>query len=344
MGLIRGYQTELRSVWDREEREKREKEERAARRREREWETWQQDIPGPTLAGGSGSNPSSPTGSAPPPYEDGLPPPEQQPAPQAAVPAIPARPPKEIEQPHQQRVRFEEILQEIPAPRHYTDDEYEYGPRDHHRRKERGRARGRDHRDDRHHERPREYEYAYDYPQSPRSASRETQFHRHHDRQQHPDDIRRDHRADRHDRHHHRHHHDDHHPPRRERDDRLTDWNIPSPNIPSPNTPPSIPAPSTHHTHWDAQAHTHAHLRSPRSPHSPHWSPRSAPLDFEAVERHRARTEHRPRRRHSVSYAPSSHANVHWSPAVALGSDVDRELREGDNKYPRGFRVVRFAL
>ncbi|KAK1777185.1 hypothetical protein QBC45DRAFT_443732 [Copromyces sp. CBS 386.78] len=309
MGVIRGYQTELRTVWDREERERKEKEERAARRQEqqtgqhrREWETWRHHVSGPTLpAAGSGfNNPPSPTESAPPPYEDGQLPPEQQPAPQAVpISTVPARPPKELEQAHQPRVRFEEILHEIPAPRHYADDdEYEYGPRDH-GRKERGRARGRDHHGHRDH---REYEYAYDWPRSRPSCSKETQFHR--NRDSHPDDNR-------HDRHHHRQHHHDRH------DDRLTDWNIPSPNIPAPST------------HWDMH---------PRSPHSPH-SPRAA-HDLDAYEP-RTRTDQGPRRRHSVSYSPpsqASYANPPWLPAV--GGGVDRE----GNKYPRGWRVVRFAV
>ncbi|CCC14897.1 hypothetical protein SMACR_07706 [Sordaria macrospora] len=317
MGVIRGYQTELRTVWDREEKERKDKEERAVMRQEqeagqhrREWETWN-DLSGPTLAGGLGSNPASPTGSAPPPYNDVQLPPEQ-PAPQA-VPGVPARPPKKLEPAHQPRVRFEEILHEIPAPRHYADDEYEYGPRDY-RRKERGRGRGRDHhhRDDRHHDNhQREYEYRYDWPQSPRSSSKETQLHRNHDRQ--PDHTRHEHRdREQEQRHHRRHRHDhDGHGDRRERrpDDQLTDWNIPSPNILAPST------------HWDA------HLPSPRSP-----------RDFDAYEP-RTRTEHRPRRRHSVSYSSPSQASYvspHWLPA----GDVDRE----SDKHPRGFRVVRFAV
>ncbi|KAK3343313.1 hypothetical protein B0H65DRAFT_577373 [Neurospora tetraspora] len=332
-GVIRGYQVELRSVWDREERERKEKEERAGRadrekerrlaeeagQHRREWETLR-DLSGPTLAGISGSNPPSPTGSAPPPYDGQVPTEIPPPAPQA-VPTVPARPPKELEQAHQPRVRFEEILHEIPAPRHYTDDEYEYGPRDH-RRKERGRACGRDHhRDHRHHDHDREYEYTYDWP---RSSSRETHFHR--DRDWHPDDIRhgnghkdghhhpRDHHNDRH---HRRHQHDN----RAERpsDDRLTDCNIPSPNA-----------------HWDPRPRTGRAF----APHAP---------EFDVP---------RPRRRHSVSYSPqtshvspgsgsgsgSGHAsdwrgrNPHWLPPV--DGDVDRE---GD-KYPRGWRVVRFAV
>ncbi|EGO54895.1 hypothetical protein NEUTE1DRAFT_113323 [Neurospora tetrasperma FGSC 2508] len=300
-GVIKGYQVELRSVWDREEREKKEKEEKADRAkrergrrhdeeatpRRREWETWR-DFSGPTLAGvASGSNPSSPTGSAPPPYDDGQLPPAEIPAPAPApqtvpIPTVPARPPKELEHPHQPRVRFEEYLHEIPAPRHYTDDEYEYGPRDH-RRRERGRT--------------REHEYTYDRP---RSSSKETHIHRDRD-WQHPHDVRhgqghrpldRDHQNDRH---HRRHHHDE----RSERrfDDRLTDWNIPSPNIPAPST------------HWDL------HPRSPRSA-----------RDFDAYEP-KTRSEPCTRRRHSVSYSPPSQV-------------VDRE---GD-KYPRGWRVVRFAV
>ncbi|EAA27106.1 hypothetical protein GE21DRAFT_9572 [Neurospora crassa] len=295
-GVIKGYQVELRNVWDREEREKKEKEEKANRaKRERgrrhdeeatpqrrEWETWRDFSATTTLAGGSGSNPSSPTGSAPPPYDDGQLPineiPAPAPAPQTVpIPTVPARPPKELEHPHQPRVRFDEFLHEIPAPRNYTDDEYEYGPRDH-RRRERGRT--------------HEHEYTYDRP---RSSSKETHIHRERD-WQHPNDVRHRHEhrprgQDHHnDRHHRRHHHDD----RSERrfDDRLTDWNIPAPS-----------------THWDMH---------PRS------SPRSA-RDLDAYEP-MTRSEPRTRRRHSVSYSPP----------------LQVAEREGD-KYPRGWRVVRFA-
>ncbi|KAK3401336.1 hypothetical protein B0T20DRAFT_113265 [Sordaria brevicollis] len=349
MGVIRGYQVELRAVWDREEKDKKEQEERAAKvarenrrrreeetaRLEREWEAWHhQNLSGPALAGGSGSNPPSPTGSAPPPYEDGHIPPEQQqpaPAPQHAVPvpvpvgAVPARPPKELEQPHQPRVRFEEILQEIPAPRHYTDDEYEYGPRDHGRR-ERGRGRDRDYHRGEH----RENEWTYDWPRSPRTASTETQYPRsrdvHHNHSHSEDRRGRRHEDGRelHDRHHrHYHHRRDHHDRRDDRaerraDERLTDWNIPSPSV------VSTPAPSTH---WDV------HPRSPRYGY-----------EFEAAD-HRVRAEPRPKRRHSVSYAPASyapssyvsHVEPHWLPAGIPTSG------EGD-KYPRGWRVVRFAV